>query len=348
MNVSMRKFEANPGVRGELPLLVGIDAPSGGGKTLSALKLATGIQQILGGDIYGIDTENNRMLAYADDFKFQHVPFKPPFGSLDYLEAVRYCVGKGSRITIIDSATHEHIGQGGYLETSEAEITRIAGDDYKKREAVKMLGWAKAGPLRQKLIEGIKQLDGAFIFCYRAKEKTKPVRNGQGKTEVVDMGFMPIGGEELIYEMTVNIMLPPRSDGVPQWRSDHIGERLMMKLPRQFKHIFIDGEPLSEAMGRQMAEWAKGGAAPQSTLPAANVALVAEGKRIAAGGAAAFTEWWNQPGVKRQRAALKSHMDEFKTIAKTADETVVSEGATNEDPFGLPSLDKPADAEAAL
>src|SRR5262249_40153009 len=134
----------------------------------------------------------------------------------------------------------------------------MAGDDFRKREAVKMLGWAKAGPLRQRMLEGIKQLDGAFIFCFRAKEKTKPVRR-DGKTEMVDMGFMPIAGEELIYEMTLNCMLEPRSDGVPTWRSDYIGERLMMKLPAQFKPIFATPAPLSEDIGRALAEWAKGG-----------------------------------------------------------------------------------------
>jgi hypothetical protein len=177
--------------------------------------------------------------------------------------------------------SHEHIGEGGYLETAEAVVDRIAGNDYKKREAVKMLGWAKAGPLRQKMIEGIKQLDGCFIFCFRAKEKTKPVKK-DGKTEVIDMGFMPIAGEEWVYEMAVNCMLEPRSDGIPTWRSDHVGERMMMKLPAQFKDIFAEPAPLSEDIGRKLATWAKGGtvaspasasgdakaAAPQPDFPA--------------------------------------------------------------------------------
>jgi hypothetical protein len=259
MNAPARTFTASPAVRAQVPLLIGIMSPSGGGKTFSALRLATGIQQVFGGDIYGVDTENNRMLHYADQFKFKHVPFGAPFGSLDYLEALRWCSNQGSRITIVDSMTHEHIGEGGYLETAEAVVDRIAGNDYKKREAVKMLGWAKAGPLRQKMIEGIKQLDGAFIFCFRAKEKTKPVRKPDGKTDVVDMGFMPIAGEEWVYEMALNCMLEPRSEGVPTWRSDHVGERMMMKLPVQFKGIFAESAPLSEDIGRRLAEWAKGG-----------------------------------------------------------------------------------------
>ncbi|MCA1831198.1 MAG: ATP-binding protein [Actinobacteria bacterium] len=272
MNAPTRAFSASPAVRAQVPLLIGIMSPSGGGKTYSALRLATGIQQVFGGDIYGIDTENNRMLHYADQFKFKHVPFAAPFGSLDYLEALRWCNKQGARITIADSMTHEHIGEGGYLETAEAVVDRIAGNDYKKREAVKMLGWAKAGPLRQKMIEGIKQLDGAFIFCFRAKEKTKPVRKPDGKTEIIDMGFMPIAGEEWVYEMALNCMLEPRSEGVPTWRSDHVGERMMMKLPAQFKSIFAEQAPLSEDIGRQLATWAKGGTASPQTVTAAGPA----------------------------------------------------------------------------
>jgi hypothetical protein len=264
MNAPQRTFEAKPAVRRQVPLLIGIMSPSGGGKTYSALRLATGMQQVFGGDIYGLDTENNRMLHYADQFKFKHVPFGAPFGSLDYLQAMKWCADQGSRITIVDSMTHEHIGEGGYLETAEAVVDRIAGNDWKKREACKMLGWATAGPKRQKMIEGIKQLNGAFIFCFRAKEKTKPVKKGD-KTEIVDMGLMPIAGEEWIYEMSVNCMLEPRSEGIPTWRSDYVGERMMMKLPAQFKDIFAPQKPLDEEIGRALATWAKGGqASPHS------------------------------------------------------------------------------------
>ena len=260
-----RQWNSSPAVRKEVPLLVGIMAPSGGGKTYSALRLATGMQRVMGGKIFGIDTENNRMLHYADKFKFEHVPFSPPFGSMDYLEVCKYAVSQGSRVTIVDSMTHEHIGQGGYLETAESVVDRIAGQDWKKREAVKMLGWATAGPLRQKMIEGLKQLPGAFIFLSRAKEKTKPVKK-DGKTEVIDMGFMPVAGEEWIYEMTVNCMLEPRSNGVPTWRSDQIGERLMMKLPMQFESIFAESAPLSEDIGEAMARWARGDAPASSSV----------------------------------------------------------------------------------
>ena len=312
-----RTWPSSQAVRKEVPLLVGIMAPSGGGKTYSALRLATGMQRVFGGKIFGIDTENNRMLHYADRFSFEHIPFSAPFSSMDYLEACKYAVAQGSRVTIVDSMTHEHIGQGGYLETAESVVDRIAGQDWKKREAVKMLGWATAGPLRQKMIEGLKQLPGAFIFLYRAKEKTKPVKK-DGKTEVIDMGFMPVAGEEWIYEMTVNCMLEPRSNGVPTWRSDQIGERLMMKCPLQFESIFAQQQPLSEEIGEAMAKWARGDALAAAAVPDPEVLARAvadataaatlstreqlhavwnrlkPAEREAIGGAARFAEWAKQ------------------------------------------------------
>lgn len=328
MNAPIRSFEDVPAARTQVPLMIGIMSPSGGGKTFSALRLATGMQQVLGGDIYGIDTENGRMLHYADQFKFRHVPFAPPFGSLDYLAALKYCTSKGSRITIVDSMSHEHIGEGGYLETAEAVIDRIAGNDYKKREAVKMLGWAKAGPLRQKMIEGIKQLDGCFIFCFRAKEKTKPVKK-DGKTEVIDMGFMPIAGEEWVYEMAVNCMLEPRSEGVPTWRSDHVGERMMMKLPAQFKDIFAAQQPLSEDIGRALAEWSRGGS-PVSPPEQTAKSAASEASSPGSGAADYISRWdsiikgatnadqlaakWN--GEKEERETINWPAGEFLTLQR--------------------------------
>lgn len=265
MNTHARTFEAKPAVRESVPLLVGLMGPSGGGKTYSALRLATGIQTITGGDIFVIDTEARRALHYADDFRFKHIQFNAPFGSLDYLAAMQHCVTQGAKVIVIDSMSHEHIGPGGYLLTQDAELNRIAGDDWKKRERAKFTAWIKPSALRQQMITGILQLQANLIFCFRAKEKTKPVKNAEGKTEVVEMGFMPIAGEELLFEMTVNCLLLPKAGGVPTWRSDQVGEKLMMKLPKQFTGLFAKPKPLDEEIGRGLAEWARGGA--QNTAP---------------------------------------------------------------------------------
>jgi ABC-type dipeptide/oligopeptide/nickel transport system ATPase subunit len=267
MNAHVRKFESRPAVRESVPLLVGLMGPSGGGKTYSALRLATGIQTVTGGDVYVIDTESRRALHYADDFKFRHIQFEAPFGSLDYLAAMQQCVQAGAKVIVIDSMTHEHAGPGGYLLTQEDELGRMAGEDYAKRERVKFAAWIKPAKLRQQMIGGILQLNANFVFCFRAKEKTKPMKNDRGKIEAQELGFMPIAGEELLFEMTVNCLLLPKAGGVPSWRSDHIGEKLMMKLPRQFEPLFAEQKPIDESIGRALAEWAKGGKAPPARQP---------------------------------------------------------------------------------
>ena len=126
MNAPARKFDDVPAVREQVPLLIGLMGPSGSGKTYSALRLATGIQEVTGGEIYVIDTEARRALHYAEQFKFRHVQFDAPFGSLDYLAAIKHCVAKGAKVIVIDSMSHEHIGPGGYLLTQDAEVQRLA------------------------------------------------------------------------------------------------------------------------------------------------------------------------------------------------------------------------------
>ncbi|MTW19412.1 AAA family ATPase, partial [Rhodoplanes serenus] len=258
-----RTFTAKPAVRESVPLFVGLMGPSGSGKTFSALRLATGIQSVTGGDIFVIDTESRRALHYADAFRFKHIQFEAPFGSLDYLAALQQSVKQGAKVIIVDSMSHEHSSIGGYLLTQEEELDRIAGPDWSKRERAKFAAWIKPAKLRQQMIDGILHLGSVnLILCFRAKEKTKPVKR-DGKTEVVEMGFMPVAGEELLFEMTVNCLLLPKAGGVPTWRSDQVGERLMMKLPHQFESVFAKKQPLSEEIGQHLAEWAKGGAAPR-------------------------------------------------------------------------------------
>lgn len=254
--MAMRTFEDHEAKRTAVPLMVGLVGPSGGGKTYSALRLATGIQRVTGGDIYVIDTESRRALHYADRFKFRHVPFASPFGPLDYLAAVEYCARKGAKVVIVDSMSHEHEGPGGVLEIHAAEVERMAGGDGAKAERVKMLAWSKPKQERRRMINSILQLPVSSLFCFRAKEKLK-IETGK---EPKNLGFMPIAGEEFVYEMTANFLLLPKANGIPTWQSKEVGELATMKLPEQFRQIFAENVALSEDLGESMAKWAEGGA----------------------------------------------------------------------------------------
>lgn len=255
-----RTFNDSLAVRGETPLLVGLVGPSGTGKTYSALRLARGAQEVGGGDIGVIDTEAGRAKHYADKFKFRHLDFGAPFSPLDYLAAIEHFVKKGVKHIVIDSMSHEHEGRGGVLEMHSAELDRMAGNDYKKRDSMSMLAWSKPKQQRRRLLNEIVQMRANVFFCFRAKEKIKPVKGGQP----LQLGWMPIAGEEFVYEMTLKFALLPGAGGVPSWRSEYPGEQAMMKLPAQFQHLFAQPRQLSEEIGRDLALWASG----KDTAPA--------------------------------------------------------------------------------
>lgn len=264
-----RKFTLTKARRSQVPLLIGLVGPSGSGKTLSALHLASGI----GGRIAFIDTEAGRALHYADDFDFMHLPFEPPFSPLDYLAAIEHCVRERAQTIIIDTMSHEHEGPGGVLEWHAAEVEKFIArarergrsePDWKIEKRVTMLAWQKPKAARTHLIHRVLQLGINLVMCFRAREKLKLV-TGQ---DPVQMGWMPIGGDEFWFEQTTRCFLPPNADGVPQWRSDKVGESIVMKLPRQFRGILDDGKPLSEEHGRKMAAWARGDARVEPTAEA--------------------------------------------------------------------------------
>lgn len=258
----MRTFEDKPAVREAIPVLLGISGPPSAGKTWSALAVATGIQRVVGGDIFGADSESGRMLHYADHFKFRHIPFTAPFSPLDYLDLLRYCEGRGAKTLIIDSGSHSHEGPGGVLEMHDKLTTELAKRWKTSEEKASRAAWIEPKSQLNKLVMGIGQSKMNMIWCFRAKEKS-------GKTPEDKLGFMPIVGGELAHEMTAMALLYPGSDGVPKWDSAMPGERLMTKLPRQYRELFLEkfkGKALSADIGEELARWASGGTV-QSVRP---------------------------------------------------------------------------------
>jgi hypothetical protein len=261
---SPRAFTAEPARRTGTPLFIGLFGPSSSGKTFSALELATGIQSVVGGEIVGIDTENRRMLHYAEKFRFQHIDFQPPFGSLDYRDAIVAAERMGAKTVIIDSMSHEHEGPGGMIELHEQIVQRMSGGDFKKAERVKMLAWNEPKQNRRALLNQLVRTNMNVICCWRAKTTAKPKKNADGRQEVVDMGFTPIGGDEFVFEMTVAAFLPPGAKGVPVWHPEKEGERMMVKLTGDhlwLADIAAKGLPLNAKVGAGLARWALGGAA---------------------------------------------------------------------------------------
>lgn len=251
MSRTPRTFTDSPAVRKKVPLLMGVTGPSGGGKTFSALRLATGMARVYGGEIIGIDTEHNRMLHYADRFKFRHVPFSPPFSPLDYIDVIAHGVKHKNAVLLIDSASHEHIGEGGVLDQHDKVVAA-------KGHAHNMIAWAEPKAQRRALINYILQTVDAAIFCFRAKE-----RIDMNVKPPASLGYMAEAGDEFIFELAANALLLEGAMGVPHWNPQERGAQKMVKMPEQFRKLLLDHKgPLDERIGEEMAKWAIGGASP--------------------------------------------------------------------------------------
>lgn len=271
--MSERTFTITDAKREQVPLNVALVGPTGSGKTGSGLELATGFQDVQGGDIGVADTEARRALAYADApmfsdpnrrFKFKHLDFKAPFGPLDYKGAAQNLINAGCKHIIFDSTSHMWEGPGGVHEIHDQEVERLMRawrtDSVEK---VNFPAWNLPKRMQTDFINWMKQQPVNFIFCFRAKEKMKMVNN-----KPVEIGWQAIGGEDLIYEMTLACLLLPQCDGQPVWNKQE--EKGVKALAQHFRPMFANNPRLSVAVGRELAVWAKGappaaGSAPTTT-----------------------------------------------------------------------------------
>ena len=319
MNAPARVFNAVPAVRGEQPLLVGLTGGPGAGKTFSALTLATGMQRVRGGDIIVIDTEAGRAKKYADRFSFKHVTFEPPFNPEDFLSAVRQQLPLNPACIIIDSASDEHEGAGGVLDIQARAVEDLAARWKSSRENVGQAAWNVAKEPRKKMMSGFLQIKVPLIFCFRAREKTRQLKNDRGKVVPTNIGWQPIAPSEIVHNMDVMCVLPLKSDGVPMWHSDKVGEDFVIKLPEQFKSVFTDGRPLNADMGEALAKWARGEAIQPPVETVVDEAAILAAARDAARSGKDALQAHYKPLSKLAKAALKPHFAELTATATEAD-----------------------------
>lgn len=266
-------FALRPAIRENTPLIVGIAGPTKSGKTFSAHRVAQGISA--GGTIAMLNAEGARGHQYADKFKYLACDIEPPYSYERYQEAVLEIAKQPLGCLIVDSMSHAHDGPGGMLEQHDAEVDRMAGNDWKKRERVNFAGWIRPKKAENAFIYTLLGLKCPIVLCFRAKEKLKIV---PGK-EPVNLGWQPIASDRISFETIFTVMLPPHSKGVPDLAISD------MRTP--FDTFIRPDQPIDEALGQRLAEWAKGSAATQSSdwtkeLNAAETldALAATWKRV--------------------------------------------------------------------
>lgn len=268
-----RKFGAAvPSVRGEEPLLIGLVGPPGGGKTVSALRLATGMRRVRPGPVVLIDTEGGRSKKYSPapdqkadpaglTFDFLRVDMSPPFRSHDFLAAIQAQLPLNPAAIIVDTLSSEHEDTGGFLEWHDEMVPKMGGNEWG--------AWALPKAARKRLISGLMQIRVPLLFTFRAREKTvtEPGKGKGGKDKITNVGWMPVAPLEIVHTLDLTCILPPRANGVPVWTSDKIGEDFIVKLPAFLAPLILDGA-LSEETGEKLARWAKGESAALAGKPA--------------------------------------------------------------------------------
>ena len=246
-------FEFKRAAREQVGLIIGLAGGTGSGKTYTALTLAKGMA---GAKSFAlIDTEAGRAKHYADQFSFDHGDLKPPFRPQAYAEAIFAADAAHYPVIVVDSCSHEWAGEGGILDWQEEELTRMAGDDWKKREACKMAAWIKPKMDHKKMVQRLLQVRAHLILCFRAEEKLEMVRGSDGKMQIVPKvtrtgldGWVPICEKNLPYELTASFLLTADAPGVPK----------PIKLQEQHRVFFPLDRAITDDAGRKLAEWAAG------------------------------------------------------------------------------------------
>lgn len=208
---------------------------SGSGKSYSALKLATGITNKVGGRIAAIDTEAGRIRYYANEFDFDDLQLEEPYTPEKYIDAINQAVDGGYSVLIIDSITHEW----NYIID---QVDKIPGSNsYTK--------WAKLTPRHNKFTEKIIQSPINIIATVRGKDAyvLEQDKNGKQIPKKVGLGYTQRDGLEYEYTVTFNI---DQTNHVSTAQKDNT-------------HLFENKyEMLTEKDGEALYDWANSGEEP--------------------------------------------------------------------------------------
>lgn len=243
-------IQAKKAIRKKIYAKLALMAPSGGGKTYSALRLATGmaeeLEKINGkkGTILLVNTEGERGYYYADEFEYDIVDIEEPYEPEKFIEAIEYGEKEKYDIIIMDSTSHEWEGKGGCL-----EIQQRLGGRYQD--------WAKVTPRHDKFINAMAGAEAFIIATMRGKDQYVMSQDDKNKTKVEKVGVGAKQRDGFEYEFTCTFMLDQKTNTAEPFKDN--------------THIF-ENEPnvkLTEEHGRRVIRWANSSnIAPEKKKPA--------------------------------------------------------------------------------
>jgi cellulose biosynthesis protein BcsQ len=223
--------------RKAVKLRLNISAPSGAGKTMSALRMAYG----LCGDwskVVVIDTENGSASLYSHLGDFNTIDLIPPFTPEKYIQAIEVSEAAGMGVIIIDSTTHEWVT---LLEENEALAqSKFRGNTWS--------AWSVTTPRHDRFVNKVLHSSAHVITCTRSKMET--VMGDDKKVKKVGLKDQQREGWE--YELTVSLTI------------DRDTHKAIASKDRT--NIFEGKMPflITEQTGKEIADWCNSGEAQKS------------------------------------------------------------------------------------
>lgn len=234
------EFEVKKAKREKVYTKIALMAPSGGGKTYSSLRLATGmakeIEKVTGkkARILLGNTEQKRGYYYADEFDYDIVDISAPYNPEKFVEFIEFAVSQKYDILILDSTSHEWEGKGGCL-----ELQQQAGGTYQS--------WSKVTPRHNKFINAIADSPIHIIATMRGKDQYEMTKDDRGKTSVQKLGVGAKQRDGFEYEFTCTFLIDQKTN--------------CAEVQKDNTHIFEhEGSTLlTETHGKKIIQWANSG-----------------------------------------------------------------------------------------
>lgn len=214
--------------KAQAKLRAAVFGPSGGGKTMSTLRIGRGLAGP-NGTVAVIDTERGSASKYSDRFDFEVLDLKD-YTVQGYVEAIK--AAHGFDVLVIDSLSH---GWQSLLE----EVEKLAKAKYRGNT---WSAWSEGTPLQKKLVNAILDFPGHVLATIRSKTEWTTVEDGRGKKVPQRIGMAPEQGKGIEYEF--DLLLEISTEHIANVIKDRTG---------RFQDKLID-KP-DEDFGRQLALW---------------------------------------------------------------------------------------------
>ncbi len=275
-----------------MKLLISLYGMSETGKTLSALKLACGLEPDPNKRVM-IDTEGGqRGRAYVDQIPggYLYGSLTPPFTPERYIQALDECRAAGATVVVIDSISHVWGAEGGILDMVEQAT-----------EKNDMAKWAKPKRRLTKFTNRMMSCDMHVILCARAKQ---PMIEEfvDGRKKLLAGPVVPIQEKNLRYDMTIMAQMLGRG----KFTVEHPAG----KCPGPLLDVFAQTPLMSEETGKALKDWI----GEQSAKSQATRNLEDEADRAAEMGTEVYRSFYEKLDKQSRQLILAGH-ENRKSIA---------------------------------